>query len=153
MPFTSSVSSTLTWLSEASHVIPAFHFDKFNADDRQLIKSALEGARFDNDQSDYKHYYVNMFIDHDMIMRYLGGGIGHHLLRSIVNIADALKAIVGDTFSLSDEGKEMADGEDEQEDEELDYDEEDTLFTDESNEEESGSEAEIQKEDAAGAES
>ncbi|KAJ3554174.1 hypothetical protein NM688_g3242 [Phlebia brevispora] len=135
------------------HVIPAFHFDKFNADDGQLVKSALEGARSGDDQSDYKHYYVNIFVDRDMIMRYLGGGIGHHLLRGLVNIADTLKTILGDSFSLSYEDEEMADGEDEQEDEELDFDEEDALFADESDEEQSGSEAGIEEEGAAGAES
>jgi hypothetical protein len=38
-------------------------------------------------------YFLGRFIDRDMFMRYLGGGIGHLALRGHVKIEDAAKAI------------------------------------------------------------
>ncbi|KAG8698606.1 hypothetical protein FRC12_008574 [Ceratobasidium sp. 428] len=31
----------------------------------------------DDDKGDWKHHYVGRFIDRDMVMRYVGGGVGH----------------------------------------------------------------------------
>ncbi|KAJ3556338.1 hypothetical protein NM688_g2089 [Phlebia brevispora] len=135
------------------HLIPAFHFDKFDADDAQVVKSVLEGSRSGDDQSDYRHYYVDMFVDRDMIMRYLGGGIGHLMLRGIVDIADALKAVLGYVFSSLDEDEDMEDEDEGGEEDEIhyeeDFDEEDDLFAGESDEEE----AEIGEEEEGDAES
>ncbi|KAJ3557650.1 hypothetical protein NM688_g1363 [Phlebia brevispora] len=135
------------------HLIPAFHFDKFNTDDVQIVKSALERARSGDDQSDYRHYYMDIFVDRDMIMRYLGGGIGHLHLRGILSILDALNAILGDGCSSLDEDDEMEDAEDEEEDgfedemNEEDFDEEDDMFADESDDEDAGNEAEIEEQE------
>ncbi|KAF8172248.1 hypothetical protein K438DRAFT_1940544 [Mycena galopus ATCC 62051] len=30
------------------------------------------------DDQDWRYYYVNFFVDRDMYMRYLGGGVGHY---------------------------------------------------------------------------
>ncbi|KAJ7459227.1 hypothetical protein FB451DRAFT_1405872 [Mycena latifolia] len=30
------------------------------------------------DEEDWRYYYVNFFVDRDMYMRYLGGGVGHY---------------------------------------------------------------------------
>lgn len=40
---------------------------------------------------------VFRFVDRDMFMRYLGGGVGHTMLRGVVDIADTFKA-----FGLDD---------------------------------------------------
>ncbi|KAH9911827.1 uncharacterized protein BXZ73DRAFT_93312 [Epithele typhae] len=56
----------------ASYLIPAFHFGKT---ERLLGESRL--ARCDSDNLDYAYYYACMFVDRDMYMRYLGGGVGH----------------------------------------------------------------------------
>ncbi|KAI0363792.1 hypothetical protein BV20DRAFT_905119, partial [Pilatotrama ljubarskyi] len=57
----------------AAHIIPAFAHGKSDVD--------LPGysiARLDEDEDeDYHYYYVGIFVDRDMFMRYLGGGIGH----------------------------------------------------------------------------
>ncbi|KAG6805196.1 hypothetical protein H0H92_000360, partial [Tricholoma furcatifolium] len=37
--------------------------------------------RPDEKDVDYERYYVNMFVDRDMYMRYTGGGIGHRNTR------------------------------------------------------------------------
>ncbi|TFK61080.1 hypothetical protein BDN72DRAFT_805276 [Pluteus cervinus] len=55
------------------HLIPSF------ADGRtdQLLGAGLSAARAKDDVDDWAKYYVNIFVDRDMFMRYLGGGIGH----------------------------------------------------------------------------
>lgn len=87
-----------------------------------------------------------------MLMRFLGGGIGHLVLQGLVNIADVLEAILGEDPSIpgktesEDEemeaagdaidGDESSDEEDEDEDEDMEeIDSEDELFADESDEE------------------
>ena len=44
------------------------------------------------------------FADRDMLMRYLGGGIGHKALWSIVKIADTLAALRGNSRDVQSEG-------------------------------------------------
>ncbi|KAI9056308.1 hypothetical protein FKP32DRAFT_1599040 [Trametes sanguinea] len=58
-----------------AHIIPAFASG--HADDLRpsIARGLPEGS------SDFRHYYVNMFADRDMFMRYYGGGIGHKGLR------------------------------------------------------------------------
>ncbi|KAJ3542326.1 hypothetical protein NM688_g5982 [Phlebia brevispora] len=81
--------------------------------------------------SDWKLFYVDIFVDRDMIMRYLGSGIGHLILRGIVDIAQAFKIIVGlgKTGPGNGNTNEGDDGEDEEDEywlsAEADEDEED----------------------------
>ncbi|KIJ51118.1 hypothetical protein M422DRAFT_245106, partial [Sphaerobolus stellatus SS14] len=62
----------------ACHLIPGFHYgqaDLLNPTTEGEIKSV---GRNDRDSNlDYLHYYVNRYVDWDMYMRYIGGGIGH----------------------------------------------------------------------------
>ncbi|KAI6095636.1 hypothetical protein F5141DRAFT_1221655 [Pisolithus sp. B1] len=53
----------------AAHLIPAFHFRYTTA----LLPPSIAHHKCDNDE-DWDWYYVNMFVDHDMFMRYQGGG-------------------------------------------------------------------------------
>ncbi|CAE6538191.1 unnamed protein product [Rhizoctonia solani] len=53
----------------AAHLIPDFESGTTNPPGRTLVS--------DNEESDWKHHYVSRFVDRDMFMRYLGGGIGH----------------------------------------------------------------------------
>ncbi|GJE92524.1 hypothetical protein PsYK624_086780 [Phanerochaete sordida] len=74
----------------AAHLIPAFAHGR--RDD--LLGPSL-ARQDDEDDEDYVYYYVNMFVDRDMLMRYLGGGIGHKATRKLVPIDDAFEAITG----------------------------------------------------------
>ncbi|KIJ53889.1 hypothetical protein M422DRAFT_242156 [Sphaerobolus stellatus SS14] len=56
----------------ACHLIPAFHYAESD-----LLKPGSVGRNLKDRDTDYLHYYVNRFVDRDMYMRYLGGGIGH----------------------------------------------------------------------------
>ncbi|KAJ3524830.1 hypothetical protein NM688_g8495 [Phlebia brevispora] len=60
----------------AAHLIPAFHH---GTTDEYLPPSIVRPAS-DNDE-DWVYYYVNIFVDRDMLMRYLGGGIGHRITK------------------------------------------------------------------------
>ncbi|KAJ3537818.1 hypothetical protein NM688_g6619 [Phlebia brevispora] len=67
------------------HLIPAFHHGRT----QDLLGPSILRRELDKDeQEDWKYYYMDMFVDRDMIMRYLGGGIGHAFLHGIVDIID-----------------------------------------------------------------
>ncbi|KAG9085750.1 hypothetical protein FS749_004132 [Ceratobasidium sp. UAMH 11750] len=57
----------------AAHLIPDFNSgitgSPFPANSEPLICDSNDG--------DWEYHYVNRFVDRDMVMRYLGGGIGH----------------------------------------------------------------------------
>ncbi|KAG8703740.1 hypothetical protein FRC08_002657 [Ceratobasidium sp. 394] len=56
----------------ASHLIPDF--------DSEVSSDLLNGPSVALDDiwdGDWNYYYVNRFVDRDMLMRYLGGGVGH----------------------------------------------------------------------------
>ncbi|KAG8703791.1 hypothetical protein FRC08_002631 [Ceratobasidium sp. 394] len=55
----------------SAHLIPAFNFGRRN----DALRSGL--ASDDPELGDWQSYYVNRFVDRDMFMRYLGGGVGH----------------------------------------------------------------------------
>ncbi|KAI0086597.1 hypothetical protein BDY19DRAFT_995883 [Irpex rosettiformis] len=61
-------------------------------------------AHEDEDEPD-KHPYC--FVDRDMLIRYLRGGIGHKVLQGIVKIIDALIALRG---TISREAEQETDG-------------------------------------------
>ncbi|KAL7281044.1 hypothetical protein ACG7TL_004346 [Trametes sanguinea] len=56
----------------ACHLIPAFAEGRTT---RLLGWSKI--ARPSGESDDWERYYVNRFADRDMLMRYLGGGVGH----------------------------------------------------------------------------
>ena len=45
------------------------------------------------------------FVDRDMFMRYLGGGIGHKALRGIVRILDTIQILLKQGFKYRNAGK------------------------------------------------
>ena len=63
----------------ACHIIPAFHSGRTDrlmvSPNGQPIKTSL--AREPGEMDDYENYYVGIFSDRDMLMRFTGGGIGH----------------------------------------------------------------------------
>ncbi|KAI0054410.1 hypothetical protein BV25DRAFT_1768684, partial [Artomyces pyxidatus] len=65
----------------AVHLIPAFHH-KRTADllpGRSIARQVEEFSvsRREKELTDWRFFYVDMFVDRDMTMRYLGGGVGH----------------------------------------------------------------------------
>ncbi|QRV96818.1 colossin-A [Ceratobasidium sp. AG-Ba] len=56
------------YIIRACHLIPDFG-SGFIRGSSQLIR--------DDDEGDWKYHMVNRFVDRDMLMRYLGGGVGH----------------------------------------------------------------------------
>ncbi|KAF8223514.1 hypothetical protein L208DRAFT_1102319, partial [Tricholoma matsutake] len=51
------------------HLIPAFAYGKTDG----LLGPSIACPLKDNDQ-DWQYFYVNMFVDRDMFMRFRGGG-------------------------------------------------------------------------------
>ncbi|KAI0743239.1 hypothetical protein BC629DRAFT_1275165, partial [Irpex lacteus] len=56
----------------AAHLIPAFAHGRTAS----LLEPSI-ARRPQDDDEDWQYYYVNIFADRDMLMRFLGGGIGH----------------------------------------------------------------------------
>ncbi|KAF8666244.1 hypothetical protein RHS04_09698, partial [Rhizoctonia solani] len=56
------------------HLIPDFQSGRCN----RLLNFSKSIAHDSDDHWDWKHYYVNRFVDRDILMRHLGGGIGHY---------------------------------------------------------------------------
>ncbi|KAJ7017029.1 hypothetical protein C8F04DRAFT_980188, partial [Mycena alexandri] len=54
------------------HLIPAFA----HGPTERVLQQSL--ARQKGEFDDWKYHYVNFFVDRDMFMRYLGGGVGHY---------------------------------------------------------------------------
>ncbi|KAF9548000.1 hypothetical protein CPC08DRAFT_591470, partial [Agrocybe pediades] len=63
----------------AVHLIPAFAHGRTS---RLLISPSIARFKFPHEDqgdedTDWRYLYVNMFVDRDMVMRFLGGGVGH----------------------------------------------------------------------------
>ncbi|KAJ3551292.1 hypothetical protein NM688_g4788 [Phlebia brevispora] len=65
----------------AVHLIPAFAHGKTDA---LLGPSIARIARDGNE--DWQYFYVNIFVDRDMFMRFRGGGIGHRALGILLRL-------------------------------------------------------------------
>ncbi|CUA69692.1 Colossin-A [Rhizoctonia solani] len=57
----------------AAHLIPDFNS---GMGDSTFASNSTLGVSDDN-KNDWNYHYINRFVDQDMMMRYLGGGIGH----------------------------------------------------------------------------
>ncbi|KAH9931348.1 uncharacterized protein B0H18DRAFT_1116505 [Fomitopsis serialis] len=58
----------------ASHLIPGFHYGR--------TFSLLGPSLARNVAGDWRYYYVNRFVDRDIVMRYVGLGVGHLTCRA-----------------------------------------------------------------------
>ncbi|KDR69150.1 hypothetical protein GALMADRAFT_230924 [Galerina marginata CBS 339.88] len=79
----------------AAHLIPAF----YHGATESLLKG-LSVARGEGEIDDWRYFYVNLFVDRDMYMRYAGNGIGHYK----VDLADDARAAVPSTDPNDTEG-------------------------------------------------
>ncbi|KAG2078852.1 hypothetical protein BDR04DRAFT_1165576, partial [Suillus decipiens] len=82
------------------HLVPAFELGKT----KELLADSFVRHDADLDQ-DWLYFYVNIFVDRDIFMRYRGGGVGHKISRE------------WDKFLQSD-GAQVMDEEDEEQEEE-----------------------------------
>ncbi|KAJ3816999.1 hypothetical protein F5880DRAFT_1618699 [Lentinula raphanica] len=55
------------------HVVPGFN----HGTTTQFLPSSSLARQDSDDNKDYFRYYVNMWVDRDMFMRFRGGGVGH----------------------------------------------------------------------------
>ncbi|KDR76734.1 hypothetical protein GALMADRAFT_225666 [Galerina marginata CBS 339.88] len=109
-----------------SHLLPAF---AHGTTGRLLGPSIARRAdEKDLEDRDWKYLYVNMFVDRDMFVRFLGGGVGHKAtntytsgLRPEFDSASSFEMDCGE-----DDGPDMADVDEEEKDEdEVDSEDED----------------------------
>ncbi|KAK0232203.1 hypothetical protein EDD85DRAFT_735974, partial [Armillaria nabsnona] len=57
----------------ACHLTPVFSAGRT----RTLLDFSPSAARHPGEDKDWVNYYVMIFVDRDIYMRYVGGGIGH----------------------------------------------------------------------------
>lgn len=58
------------------HLIPAFSFGHTS----EYLSPSIIRHTSDNDE-DWTYFYLNIFVDRDMLMRFRGGGVGHRTTR------------------------------------------------------------------------
>ncbi|KAL5476569.1 hypothetical protein ACEPAI_3249 [Sanghuangporus weigelae] len=122
-----------------AHIIPRFSHG-YSKD--PLLPFPSRPSSFDHKQ--YKLYYVNIFVDRDMILRYLGGGIGH---KGTWHGNDNILAEI--LVELAELNEEDAENEQNVEDEEIDdQDGTDTENEDEDDCEDEGGSEEDEKSDS-----
>ncbi|THU95728.1 hypothetical protein K435DRAFT_966260 [Dendrothele bispora CBS 962.96] len=65
----------------AIHILPAFAYgttsDYLPADSVARVYQSFENGEYNVEQEDWVYYYVNVFADRDIFMRFRGGGVGH----------------------------------------------------------------------------
>ncbi|KAJ3833589.1 hypothetical protein F5878DRAFT_665520 [Lentinula raphanica] len=101
----------------ACHVIPAFAYEKTS---QFLPGSGSSLARQGSDKiQDYFRYYVNMWVDRDMFMRFRGGGVGHKATLLATRVFEQHNTVgLGDLEELYDSmGARLDEDEDTTEDE------------------------------------
>ncbi|KAF8154663.1 hypothetical protein B0H34DRAFT_852408 [Crassisporium funariophilum] len=101
----------------AIHLIPAFHHSFTN----DLLGPSTIARPLDEGNVDWNFFYVNIFVDRDVLMRFHGGGVGHtstqeatsrfltgpHLKDVHTVVATSDTAMVVDSIvDESDEGKQ-----------------------------------------------
>ncbi|KAG2336702.1 hypothetical protein BDR05DRAFT_896368 [Suillus weaverae] len=100
------------------HLIPAFAHGHTS----EYMSPSIARHPSDNDE-DWTYFYLNIFVDRDMLMRFRGGGVGHRTTREATNIflddrdpldthqASAAVVHTGEEGSNDDESDMIDDGE------------------------------------------
>ncbi|KAI0323247.1 hypothetical protein GY45DRAFT_1264953, partial [Cubamyces sp. BRFM 1775] len=94
------------------HLIPAFNYGRTNI---ALPYSSITRGEDDGEGGeDYKYYYVGIFSDRDLFMRYLGGGVGHQPCKPAADSAASLEVSGDDTEDvvLAARAEELTDRDD-----------------------------------------
>ncbi|KAK7021661.1 GLOBIN domain-containing protein, partial [Favolaschia claudopus] len=88
----------------AAHIIPAFHYGRTT----DLLPPSI-ARRPDQDDTDFRFYYINCFVDRDMFMRYCDHAVGHRTTYSSTSSPGIVENL--------DTSEEGVDSEDSEEDE------------------------------------
>ncbi|TCD63562.1 hypothetical protein EIP91_005233 [Steccherinum ochraceum] len=67
----------------AVHLMPAFAHGTTS----ELLGPSMIRRPQDPEDEDWQYFYVNIFVDRDMVMRFRGGGVGHVVFRDVSNRA------------------------------------------------------------------
>ncbi|KZT30276.1 hypothetical protein NEOLEDRAFT_1153539 [Neolentinus lepideus HHB14362 ss-1] len=105
------------------HLIPGF------AHGQSVVTDNAVFARGDVEK-EWNYHYVNFFVDRDMYMRYKGGGIGHHPVRTaendpddrreaVIDEDDAASELQSDGYAVARDATEDIEEEEEDEEEEV----------------------------------
>ncbi|KAJ3755244.1 hypothetical protein EV360DRAFT_86085 [Lentinula raphanica] len=99
----------------ACHVIPAFAYEKTS----QFLPGSSLARQGSDKIQDYFRYYVNMWVDRDMFMRFRGGGVGHKATLLATRVFEQHNTVgLGDLEELYDSmGARLDEDEDTTEDE------------------------------------
>ncbi|THH05402.1 hypothetical protein EW146_g9914 [Bondarzewia mesenterica] len=141
------------------HLIPASAHGRTS----DLLQSSNSLGRPHGETDDYRYYYVNHFVDRDMFMRYLGGGVGHTTMPNMSSAEDSNSNTndqfegdgVGDDSSMPqaqnyDDGARKHDGNEDTESEEDNEDNESEEDEPEDDQGEGNSESEENEVDECG---
>ncbi|KAG2744431.1 hypothetical protein P692DRAFT_20878210 [Suillus brevipes Sb2] len=92
------------------HLIPGFHYGRT---DTRLGPSFVRPP--EDKDTDWLYFYVNHFVDHDMFMRFRGGGVRHKMSEDLYELLRSDGAIVSESaeedFNLEQEDDEEIDAE------------------------------------------
>ncbi|KAK0447140.1 hypothetical protein EV421DRAFT_1889695 [Armillaria borealis] len=78
------------------YLLPTFSLGTTDA----FLEGPSIARRPDECDEDYERYYVNFFVDRDMLMRYIGGAVGH---RSTFEATKGLLASAKEAFGVVDD--------------------------------------------------
>ncbi|KAG5634841.1 hypothetical protein H0H81_000543 [Sphagnurus paluster] len=114
------------------HMIPAFD----NGRTSDLLPLDATAARVKGENDDWTNYYVRIFVDRDMFMRFRGGGVGHRRHKLTVHVDDDHD----EDLEIETESYHLApdNGMDVNEDEDEDTDSGDTTDDEDTNEDDDG---------------
>ncbi|KAG6806823.1 hypothetical protein H0H92_009932 [Tricholoma furcatifolium] len=91
----------------AVHLIPNFSRGRTT----EFLRQSM-ARRPEEKDKDYERYYINMFVDRDMYMRYTGGGIGHRYTREATqDFEEEMKQLWGSRLHADDESNSSSESE------------------------------------------
>ncbi|KAJ2921989.1 hypothetical protein H1R20_g15105, partial [Candolleomyces eurysporus] len=75
------------------HLIPAFHLGQTNCNqllpyDCAVARQVKLDSAENSSTQDWTNYYVNIFVDRDMVMRHYGSGVGHQANTQVLALHD-----------------------------------------------------------------
>ncbi|KAK7444353.1 hypothetical protein VKT23_015366 [Stygiomarasmius scandens] len=113
----------------AVHILPAFAYGKTSeylpADSVARVYQSFENGEYNVEEEDWRYYYVNVFADRDLFMRFRGGGVGHlatlehtQVFETDAGVDEQSLPVYDKDGNVVDNGNEEGDDDDEEEEEE-----------------------------------
>ncbi|KAE9405615.1 hypothetical protein BT96DRAFT_876633 [Gymnopus androsaceus JB14] len=98
----------------AAHIIPAFHYSDVEEEDPELVLPPSSIARRELEEDDWSCYYINMIVDHDTLMLFSGGGVGHQHLHEYLQPFAIDTGLVDQNLPTYDSDGNTIDGSDDE---------------------------------------